>query len=95
MIFTKTPHISCDKCIFALPDPTCREKNWIAYECGNPESVYYTTLLNITPEGNTQSRITWKGCELGEPAEFICKRSTVFEIFSDSLSQLSLTAEKA
>jgi hypothetical protein len=35
-------------------------------ECGNQHSEYYRALLNVTVDGDTQSRITWGGCPLGE-----------------------------
>lgn len=42
------------------------EEIWIAYECGNPKSEYYKSLLNIDPHGNKNSLITWSGCSFGE-----------------------------
>jgi hypothetical protein len=35
-------------------------------ECGNPDSEYHKALLNVTPSGDKQQRITWSGCPCGE-----------------------------
>jgi hypothetical protein len=39
---------------------------WAAIECGNPDSEYYKALLNVTPGGEMQDRVTWSGCVDGE-----------------------------
>ena len=36
---------------------------WTAYECGCPQSDYFKSLLNVTPNGDKQTTITWSGCE--------------------------------
>jgi hypothetical protein len=38
---------------------------WAAYECGNPDSEFYKSLLNIRRNGDRQSSVTWRGCEYG------------------------------
>ena len=58
--------IKCISCRFARVDKAASEKNWTAYECGNPESEYYKALLNVTPDGDQNSRISWSGCACGE-----------------------------
>ena len=42
------------------------DRKWTAYECGNPESVYYKALVNVDPYGNKMKRITWIGCKYGK-----------------------------
>ena len=39
---------------------------WAAIECGCRESEYYKALLNVTPHGDMEETITWKGCSFGE-----------------------------
>jgi len=39
---------------------------WAAMECGNKGSEYYKALLNVTRDGDRQTRVTWGGCEDGE-----------------------------
>ena len=58
--------IKCISCRFARPDPSASDKNWTAYECGNPASEFYKALLNVTPHGAQLQRISWGGCEYGE-----------------------------
>jgi hypothetical protein len=55
---------SCDR----RCDAVCSEQTliWKAVECGNPESEYYKALLNVTPNGDKQLRVTWSGCPCGE-----------------------------
>jgi len=62
-------HIRCISCRFARPDKKASDRGWTAYECGNPESEYHKALLNVTPTGEKQYRITWSGCEYGERRE--------------------------
>lgn len=57
--------IRCSQCRFARMDKKASVKTWTAYECGNPNSEYYKALLNVTPNGDKQYRITWNGCEGG------------------------------
>ncbi|RJX22342.1 MAG: hypothetical protein C4570_01470 [Ammonifex sp.] len=61
-----TEHIRCADCEFARPDKSASSRTWTAFECGNDESEYHRCLLNFTPNGDKQPRITWTGCELGE-----------------------------
>jgi hypothetical protein len=42
---------------------------WAAFECGNSDSEFYKALLNVTPGGDMQDRITWQGCPCGERGE--------------------------
>ncbi|MGS0745581.1 hypothetical protein ACU70A_06475 [Syntrophomonas erecta subsp. sporosyntropha] len=58
--------IKCISCRFAKVDKAASEKNWTAYECGNSESEYYRALLNVTPNGDKNTRISWSGCAYGE-----------------------------
>jgi len=55
---------SCDR----RYDTVCSRQtlNWKAIECANPDSEYRRALLNVSPNGDKQSRITWSGCEDGE-----------------------------
>lgn len=39
---------------------------WKAIECANPDSEYHKALLNVTPIGDKQRRVTWSGCPHGE-----------------------------
>lgn len=58
--------IKCISCRYARPDKTAGEGGWTAYECGNPQSEFYKSLLNVRPDGNKLKRISWSGCEHGE-----------------------------
>lgn len=58
--------IKCISCRFAKVDKAASEKNWTAYECGNSESEYYRALLNVTLNGDKNTRISWSGCACGE-----------------------------
>ena len=58
--------VRCTSCRFACPDKSASCRAWTAFQCGNDKSEYHRCLLNITPNGDKQSRITWTGCELGE-----------------------------
>ena len=40
-------------------------RKWLALECGNPESEYYRSLVNITETGGMRDRPIWTGCEEG------------------------------
>jgi hypothetical protein len=35
---------------------------WAAIQCVNPDSEYHGALLNVSPSGDKQSRVTWSGC---------------------------------
>jgi hypothetical protein len=61
--------IICVYCIFARPDKSVSTKKWTAYECGNSESPYHKSLLNITKNGNKLQGIIWSGCASGQLAE--------------------------
>ena len=65
MIARLTGYIKCEECRFARPDEDSSSRLWTAYECGNVDSEFYKCLLNVSPQGNKQDRITWRGCELG------------------------------
>jgi len=60
--------IKCKNCRYCKADKntTVDNSSWVAMECKNPESVYYHSLLNITPNGSPQEEVTWRGCEHGE-----------------------------
>ena len=57
--------IMCISCRYAQVDESASEKNWKAYECTNADSEYYKALLNVTPHGNKNRRISWSGCDKG------------------------------
>lgn len=62
----------CGKgCKFRNTDTICQKQqlNWKAIECGCSYSEYYKSLLNVTPSGDMQERITWSGCSCGERRE--------------------------
>ena len=61
-----TKNIKCISCRFAVPDANVSDKHWTAQQCSNPDSEYYNALLNVTPSGDKQFRITWGGCPCGE-----------------------------
>jgi hypothetical protein len=50
------------------PDTPCpkQEIKWAAYQCTNTDSEYHKSLLNVSFNGDMQSRITWGGCVEGE-----------------------------
>ena len=62
-------NIWCISCRFATVDKSASDKKWDAYECSNQKSEYHKALLNVTPKGDKNSKITWSGCELGEVKE--------------------------
>ena len=45
---------------------SCQVLKWAAIECGCSCSEYHKALLNVTPGGDRQTRITWNGCPCGE-----------------------------
>ena len=57
--------VKCISCEYARPDKNMSEKNWTAYNCGNPDSDYYGCLLNVSVNGDKHKRISWGGCPLG------------------------------
>ena len=57
--------IKCKDCIYAQPDIAASDKGWTAFECGNLESPYSHSLLNVTPHGNKLKGVTWGGCVYG------------------------------
>ena len=58
---------SCDR----RADMVCSRQtlNWAAIQCTNPDSEFHRCLLNITPSGDKQYRVTWGGCPCGERGE--------------------------
>jgi len=60
-------HIKCVRCRYVRPDHNASERGWTAYECGNTDSEYFMSLLNITEAGNKSTRIIWTGCPYGAP----------------------------
>ncbi|MGI6435575.1 MAG: hypothetical protein ACOX0F_09460 [Syntrophomonadaceae bacterium] len=58
--------IKCISCRFATIDESASDRNWKAYECGNPESEYHKSLINISENGDKHKRISWSGCDQGE-----------------------------
>ena len=59
-------HIRCNICRFVRRDPKASDPFWATYECGNPGSEFYRALLNITPAGDQEERVSWNGCPQGE-----------------------------
>ena len=55
---------SCERRLDAI----CSQQKlkWAAIQCTHPESEYNRALLNVTPSGDPQDRVTWGGCPLGE-----------------------------
>jgi len=45
---------------------TSPEDDWIPYECGNCESEYFRSLVNVSVDGDKLDEIIWAGCEHGE-----------------------------
>lgn len=62
----KNSNIKFKWCCFVREDPTMKYDNQSVYECGNPESEYYKSLLNVDLQGNKLPNITWSGCRFGE-----------------------------
>lgn len=60
---TMNKHIACISCQFATVDESASDKRWMAYECSNPESEYHKSLLNVSPNGDKNARISWSGCD--------------------------------
>jgi hypothetical protein len=58
--------MKCISCRFAVVDEAASDRDWAAYECGNPKSEYHKSLINIDEEGKKHKRIFWSGCEHGE-----------------------------
>jgi hypothetical protein len=58
--------MKCISCRFAVIDEAASDRDWAAYECGNPKSEYRKSLINIDKEGKKHKRISWSGCEHGE-----------------------------
>ncbi len=58
--------MKCISCRFATTDKSASDKDWTAYECGNPKSEYHKSLVNISENGDKHKRISWSGCEHGE-----------------------------
>jgi hypothetical protein len=56
----------CVQCVYVRPDINASDSDWTAYECGNIESPYYKSLLNVTLDGNKLDSVTWQGCEFGK-----------------------------
>ena len=57
--------IKCADCKYVTPDKKASEKGWTAYECSNRNSEYHKALLNVTPNGERQAYISWRGCGEG------------------------------
>jgi len=58
----------CGKgCKLKNTDIVCSKQTllWKAIQCANPDSEYHRSLLNVTPSGDKQDRITWNGCVEG------------------------------
>ena len=55
-------------CEFKATDAVCPKQvlKWAAYECGNLNSEYYKSLLNVSPNGDMQIAVTWSGCGKGK-----------------------------
>lgn len=69
--------MKCVSCRFAILDKKASDKDWAAYQCGNPRSEYHRALINISPRGKRHKRISWSGCELGERRVKIGAQKTI------------------
>lgn len=58
--------VPCVNCIYATEDRKASVGSWTAYECSNPESMFYLALLNVTKCGKKLRQITWSGCDKGK-----------------------------
>lgn len=58
--------MKCISCRFAKVDKSASDKDWEAYECGNPKSEYHKSLINISEDGKKHKRISWSGCSHGQ-----------------------------
>ncbi|MGI6490919.1 MAG: hypothetical protein ACOX0T_00645 [Pelotomaculum sp.] len=58
--------MKCISCRFAKVDESTSDKDWEAYECGNPRSEYHKSLINISEDGKKHKRISWSGCSHGQ-----------------------------
>ena len=58
--------IRCISCRFAIVDKKASDRDWTAYQCGNPKSEYHRALIYTSPEGKGHKRISWSGCGHGE-----------------------------
>ena len=56
----------CISCRYAKRDGHMSDDIWTAYQCTNPDSAHHGQLLNVSPDGMPQKRISWKGCNLWE-----------------------------
>jgi len=66
MTTSKNEHIRCVSCRYAEVDENASDRAWGAVQCGNQNSEYYHSLLNISESGHKLQRVSWKGCKLGE-----------------------------
>ena len=61
--------IECAKCGYVEVDFAACKRNWTAFQCSNPNSIYYHSLLNVDLNGAplpADLGITWEGCDQGE-----------------------------
>jgi hypothetical protein len=56
----------CAACIHTRPDKSASEGKWTAYECGNPKSPHFRSLVNASKGGTKHDVITWHGCKCGD-----------------------------
>ena len=69
--------MECIFCRFATVDELASDKDWTAYQCSNPKSDYYKSLINVSENGDKHKRISWSGCEHGErKVRSIAKKTT-------------------
>lgn len=59
----------CAGCRYRRPDPEISKRGWVAYECGNVESEFYKSVLNVTAGGGMVDDIPWGGCGFGKPVD--------------------------
>ncbi len=60
--------IKCAKCAYVEVDLSACKKNWIAFQCSNPNSIYFHSLLNVDLDGMplpADMGIPWEGCDKG------------------------------
>ena len=57
--------IRCAECEYVRINEEASRKRWTAYVCGNENSEYYKTFLNVSANGDEQKRVTFGGCKHG------------------------------
>ena len=58
--------MKCECCKYVRADKKASKRKWTAYKCGNKESEFYGSLLNVTYNGNELKEVCWIGCKCGK-----------------------------